>query len=424
MNCSEFKCRDCDAAYENINSFRTHLRRHHGRTYSEYMSQISDVRIFTCEICGFKATNLVTHIVRRHEMTVTEYKMKFDVEKVQSFSSSQIKKIHETWSHKDSVNKSKKREKLKHENEAVENGIYRIKCKLCDFEGFSLLSHIVCKHKITIDEYRRQFPDCGKLQVATLSARRNNSRSHKNSLLDLEKRQKFDEVRARSRPSMINYWTSKGFSEEEAKLKVFSHQSMASLNISEESQKEKALRQSGDSNPSSLVSIAKRNNVTLEQAHTLTPCFGRCGENHPMFGKKHTAESLEKISGAWHLTTPTYRSTPEIEIASYCLKLNPLCEFNKHIKRWNVDVVCTSLNIVVEIFGDWWHMIPARYKSSDTHYVMKKKAELIWSRDARKIQGLNELGYSVIVVWESDWRRNKTDELERIKNAFDRASNR
>jgi len=49
--------------------------------------------MLTCKICGLKATNLITHIVRTHKMSCDEYKKKYNVKKVQEISKQSIDKI-------------------------------------------------------------------------------------------------------------------------------------------------------------------------------------------------------------------------------------------------------------------------------------------------------------------------------------------
>ena len=156
-----------------------------------------------------------------------------------------------------------------------------------------------------------------------------------------------------------------------------------------------------------------------QQAREMTPCFGRTGAKHPMFGKKHTDEALRKISSAWHLTQPTYRSKPEIELEEFCKTLASV-KHSVHIGRWNVDVKFDDVQLIVEMFGDWWHMNPQKYADSDVNVVTKKQASFVWERDARKLSELQEHGWTVEVVWESEWKKTKEACMKRIKDAYDR----
>lgn len=76
--------------------------------------------------------------------------------------------------------------------------------------------------------------------------------------------------------------------------------------------------------------------------------------------------------------------------------------------------------LIVEFFGDYWHMNPAKYSKERVHNLMNKTAEFLWARDNRKIKELASLGYEVVVVLESDWKNEKEQQLKRIKDAFNR----
>jgi len=52
----------------------------------------------------------------------------------------------------------------------------------------------------------------------------------------------------------------------------------------------------GKNNPMSISNIASRYNVCEDVARKYTPCYGRSGRKHPMYGKHHTLESKKKIA--------------------------------------------------------------------------------------------------------------------------------
>lgn len=320
---------------------------------------------------------------------------------------------------KETINKQHKRKQTSRATEIKDAGLESLICGLCAFQSqTSLISHITRKHKLSMSDYRISFPDV-KVQRAAPSQRKKASEDMKNALKDDENLKKF--LAWRSFPSEIKHWTNKGLIEEDAKLAVANFQSEQSKKGNNE--KTKALRHEkniGDKNPMSISSIAARKNVSFRLARTLTPCFGRTGTKHPMFGKKHSEESLRKISSAHHLLTPNFRSKGEVELAAFCRTLTNDITNNVSIKRWNVDVLFHTQKLIVEFFGDYWHMNPAKYSKERVHNLMNKTAEFLWARDNRKIKELASLGYEVVVVWESDWKNEKEQQLKRIKDAFNR----
>jgi hypothetical protein len=58
---------------------------------------------------------------------------------------------------------------------------------------------------------------------------------------------------------------------------------------------------------------------------------------------------------------------------------------------------------IIEFNGDYWHANPKIYESSWIHPVTKKTAHEIWCSDSDKIDFARKKGYSVMIVWESDF---------------------
>jgi len=84
------------------------------------------------------------------------------------------------------------------------------------------------------------------------------------------------------------------------------------------------------------------------------------------------------------------------------------------IGRFIVDGLIEDKNIVIEFFGDYWHLNPKIYLPT-----AKKRgnvsAEEVWKFDESRIQYLTDLGYKVFVIWETDWRTNKNAIIEQFK---------
>ncbi len=68
---------------------------------------------------------------------------------------------------------------------------------------------------------------------------------------------------------------------------------------------------------------------------------------------------------------------------------------------------------VIEFNGDYWHANPLVEKYAEDNAVIKlpggkqKTAGDIRQNDADRQQELEEIGYEILVIWESDYRRNK-----------------
>lgn len=68
---------------------------------------------------------------------------------------------------------------------------------------------------------------------------------------------------------------------------------------------------------------------------------------------------------------------------------------------------------VIEFNGDYWHCNPKLYESTD-RIKGNRTANDVWERDHKKIQTAIDFGYNVLVVWESEFLKNKEGTIERV----------
>lgn len=80
--------------------------------------------------------------------------------------------------------------------------------------------------------------------------------------------------------------------------------------------------------------------------------------------------------------------------------------FNQILGKYQIDFLLNNSKIIIEVNGDFWHCNPKQYEATYFHKTYKKFAKSIWNKDKKKILELKKLGYSVIVIWENDIRRN------------------
>ena len=263
-------------------------------------------------------------------------------------------------------------------------------------------------------EYRAQFPGA-LVQRISASGRANNAAAQKLRLQDPEARKKFDEWR--SFPSEVKHWTRKGYSEQEALERVAEFQRKQSLKgCNPITSAKRSAKYGGSRNPMSLASIAAREGVSERDARQLTPCFGRTGAKHPMFGKRHTPEAIMKIGQ--HINN-SGKSRIEHEMSDRLIALYG-GEKNAYAGGWCCDYVNADQRLIVEFFGDFWHHNPKLYAKDYVNHLTKRSSMVVWERDARKLAELCSLGYHVEIVWESDWRSDSAVCMERIALAHDK----
>lgn len=86
------------------------------------------------------------------------------------------------------------------------------------------------------------------------------------------------------------------------------------------------------------------------------------------------------------------------------------------MKAPRVDIMIG--NLVVEVFGDYFHANPMKYRQSDQIKLFKGRstAPEIWYRDAERLKKLELCGYRTLVVWEYDIKKNLPEVIRRIQH--------
>ena len=91
---------------------------------------------------------------------------------------------------------------------------------------------------------------------------------------------------------------------------------------------------------------------------------------------------------------------------------------NKPFGKWSYDLDTYVVydikhkNCIIEFNGDYWHANPNIYK--ETAYLRQKRVGDIWKRDKLKIKTVEDLGFRVLVVWESEFQQNKMETIKRV----------
>lgn len=148
------------------------------------------------------------------------------------------------------------------------------------------------------------------------------------------------------------------------------------------------------------------------------------GKPSPMKGKHHTDETkqilrelaikqfkdpkmreLFKINRR-KIIVPVKDSKPEIML-QIALSLHKI-SFEKHKPLIGQPDIFIKPNICIFVDGDYWHANPNKY-DSEKKIFGKFQAKDIWAKDLRIIHELNQSGYQVIRIWESDIKKNVND---------------
>jgi very-short-patch-repair endonuclease len=280
-------------------------------------------------------------------------------------------------------------------------------CEICGHnEKYNLQYHLKEQHSLTTKQYKALYP---KSRIMTGHSKRT-----------------------------IEYWIYKGFSLDQAKQEVSSiqkgnfyskidsiSQGNSDLKMELISKKQK------EASPICKEYWIKKGmsdkeaveNVKIVQAY-------RSSKSNKFKDKQHSKESIDKIRSTmkdhiskygpkkWIKHFENYKDLrSKLEVECY----NTLCTLYSNIKasvpinNYIADLIIND-NLIVEIFGDYWHANPEIYESEDVLKI--GKASDIWNKDKIKIDTYKQLGYKVLIIWEKDWIKDKEAQLNKINSCI------
>lgn len=87
------------------------------------------------------------------------------------------------------------------------------------------------------------------------------------------------------------------------------------------------------------------------------------------------------------------------------------------------DEINHELKIIVEFYGDLYHCRPDKYKNPDVYMkALDRTVGEQWSRDKQRLGCFYGHGYKVVIIWEGDFKKNETEQIDRIKEAVAHAN--
>jgi hypothetical protein len=196
-------------------------------------------------------------------------------------------------------------------------------------------------------------------------------------------------------PTKIEYWLEKGYSDEEAKVKLKERQTTFSKDVCVEKYgEEEGLRvwlerqekwmNTMDSKTDEEKIEINRKKLTGCQYSTISQklfwdIFNIIGNDRTKFGE---------LKGEFYL-------------------------INENKKWFAYDYVDMIRRKCIEFNGDFWHCNPDDFNENDTHRVKNKTAKEIWEIDRNKIDLIKSKGYQVLVIWDSEYRKDPESTLQK-----------
>lgn len=310
-------------------------------------------------------------------------------------------------------------------------------CKICGFRGKQINKHIATVHKMTLDEYTTKF-NITKYELMTenmhkiaservkkavaegkcgwkkggknpshdkecKSGRRSpfskNYRGY-DGLTDEEKEQKISQLlknisenidKNHNRATTIEYYLKRGFSEEEAKIKLKERQATFSLEKciekygEVEGKKKWEERQQKWQNTLNNKSEEEKNRINKLKASAVVNICSYSKISQELFNK-----ILDKIKNKYKkIYFATYHEGRKIENSNKNYEYEVILKDNIH--RYFLDFYVKDINKVIEFDGDYWHS--------------EKRGNQ--ERDRKREVQLKSLGFtSIFHVKEQDFKKD------------------
>lgn len=169
-----------------------------------------------------------------------------------------------------------------------------------------------------------------------------------------------------------------------------------------------------------IVGKAKYKDVCQQKALTLNTFIRKYGE---IEGRTHWLAYCNKLKIGY--------SKVSSELFLLLLLAMPkekqyICKFAEYGKETIININnktyyidFTYNNKAIEFFGDYWHANPDVYNADVVMPFVHKTAETIWQQDKQRIADLTSIGYEVLVIWESEFRTNPDDTINKCLTFLD-----
>ena len=82
-------------------------------------------------------------------------------------------------------------------------------------------------------------------------------------------------------------------------------------------------------------------------------------------------------------------------------------------KHYRYDYVDFDSKKVIEFNGDFWHCNPLKYNEDYTNTITHLKASDVWKHDELKINWIENRGYQVLIIWESEYKKDKKGTIQK-----------
>lgn len=333
---------------------------------------------------------------------------------------------------KEGIRKSNEmtREKKRLANEAKYADVPDIPtCKICGWKSRSLQGHLKT-HNLTVEEYRRQHDVTnGEIfhssytddKSERMSGENNPGWQHGGTMSPFSKNYALYEgmteedkeaaiaeqiakasetkLENNSYATTLEYYTSRGYSLEEAEILRSERQTTFSLEICIEKYGEEAGRKRWEERQEKWLATLdalpeeEKKRIYDAKIQALSSTYSKISKE--MFDLVVEAYDFDYLP--WYGGSEKVITTPDGTFMPDFMHENKIIEF----------------------YGDFWHANPRKYGAEDTLNFPGyggptiHKASDIWEKDAVRINALKALGNEVLIIWERDYKNDPEGTIEK-----------
>lgn len=335
-----------------------------------YIEGVENVDYVECKICQARYTSLINHLVLTHKTNKAEYTEKYNSP---ICSEVYLKKCSDkSWMKEDRAKEFKEKNSLKFKG--VNNPSHKSKVNRAERKSRSPYS---------IEFYNKRFPD-------------NTQEEREQMLRDTIERIKEKKKKNNSISTTVEYYTSRGFTQEEAEKKLKERQNTFTL--------EKCIAKHGE----------EKGRLVWQERQDKWKGVMQDKYEKGEYKKLNKTNSSSKVCNDF---VEELANLLDLEIEEYSSFNNngELGIFNTNEKKWHFyDFLHIPTKTIIEFHGDRFHGNPLYYKADDK--IPFGTAGEKWLADEKKQKYAESLGYNHLVVWENDYRKNPTETLQKCSD--------
>lgn len=166
--------------------------------------------------------------------------------------------------------------------------------------------------------------------------------------------------------------------------------------------------------------IGRKSSITMKKlyAEGKIKSFIKDKKFEEYYGEKKAGELKEKIRDKRAKQIfPVNDTSIEIKIQNFLKQLGISFFTHQYINikhKYRCDILIPSINLIIELDGDYWHGNPLFYPEEQLIQRQKEQKE----RDCIRTKELQEKGFKVLRLWENDIKKMELNDFKnKIENA-------